>query len=210
MSSIPKTERGLRSRITRYRAELTREKRTYGGIDDGRGIRYVIFWLLFLLDDPKESKKYIRWYAKEFDDDVAEPIHKLCLALIFHRMGNLAEAAYTLADLMLANHHFIPTLTGIPSSGLKQGSSSDASASYAGEIPPEILSAISEAEKLWMVEKYNSFVFRGLRKQYSDIETELDRTEVRPVRTRLVGELYGLLEKHRTEITTNKTLESDP
>jgi hypothetical protein len=209
MSSIPKTERGLRSRITRYRAELTREKRTYGGINDGRGMRYVIFWLLFLLDDPNESKKYIRWYAKEFDDDVGEPIHKLCLSLILHRIGNLAEAAYTLADLMLANQQFIPTLTGIPSSGLKQGRSSDASASYVEEIPSEILSAISEAEKLWMVEKYNSFVFRRLRKQYSDIETELDRTEVGPARTRLVDELYGLLAKHRAEITANNTLESD-
>lgn len=209
MSSFPKTERGLRSRISSYRAELTREKRKYGGISDGRGTRYVIFWLLFLLNDPKESKKYIRWYSKEFDGDIGEPVHKLCLALIFYRMGKVKEARYTLADLMLINRHLIPSLVGIPGPKLKRERSTFDSAMSAEEIPAEIVGAISEAEKAWMGKSYSSPAFSRLLERYIEIETELEQTEVGPKRSRLVKKLSGLLEQHAPEITENKASEAD-
>jgi len=207
--AFPKTERGLRSRITRYRAELNREKRAHGNISDGAGTRYVIFWLLFLLNDHKESKKYIKWYEKEFDGDIGEPIHKLCLALMLHRMGDTREAAYALADLMLTNQHFVPALTGIPGPRRKRARRNYDGASFVEEIPSEILAAITEPEKAWMREKYRSATFQRLRKRHVEIETELDKAEVGPRRSKLVRELFGLLEKYRTEITANKMLESD-
>ena len=209
MSRFPKSERGLRSKVARCRADLTREKRKYGEIHDGRGIRYVRFWIIFLLNDPNESKKYIRWYSKEFDGDIGEPVHKLCLALMLHRMGNTSEASYALADLMLANRHFIPTILGIPGPRRKRGRRSFDDASYVEAIPPEILDAISTAEKEWMSEKYKSAPFRSLRKRYEEIEIELDHTPVGAKRTRLVRESSGLLKARKSEITANKAMESD-
>lgn len=200
MPLFPKTERGLRSRIAGYRAELTREKRTYGSISDGRGTRYVIFWLLFLLNDAKESKKYIRWYSKEFDEDIGEPVHKLCLALIYHRMGKMEEARFTLADLMLSNHHLIPSLSGIPGPKIKRSRSSFDSAMREEYIPLEITGAITDDEKTWLAECYQSMPFRRLLKQHIEIDSELDRTEVGPKRSRLVAQRSGLLEKHRQDI----------
>ena len=210
MPSFPKTERGLRSRITRYRAALSYEKRIYGAINDGSGIRYVIFWLLFLLDDPKESNKYIGWYRKEFVGDIGEPIHKLCLALIEHRMGNVSEASYALADLMLANRHLIPVLVGLPALTNVRERSNYAAASYLEAIPTEITSAIAPAERDWIAERYASLAFRRLRKRYEEIEQELSKVIALESRKPLVTELFGLLEKHRSEITANKPLERTP
>ena len=210
MPSFPKTERGLRSRITRYRAALSYEKRKYGAINDGAGMRYVIFWLLLLLDDPKESNKYIRWYRKEFVGDIGEPIHKLCLGLIEYRMGNVSEASYALADLMLTNQHLIPELVGLPSPSAGRERSNYASKSYVETIPVEIVGAIAPAEKDWIAERYSSLAFRRLRKRYSEIERELARTEALELRKPLVRELFGLLEKHQSEITANQPLERTP
>ena len=210
MFSLPKAERGLRSRVVRYRASLTEEKRRYGGIDDGAGTRYVIFWLLFLLNDPAESKKYIRWYKKEFAGDIGEPIQKLCLALMQYRMGDIPEANYTLADLMLANQYFIPALTG-GSFGIETHRVSNyGSVSYIEAIPPEIVQAISPLERDWMKARYESLVFRRLRKRYTEIEEELEKTEGIEKRQPLVRELFGLLEKHRSEITANQPMERTP
>ena len=210
MFSFPKTERGLRSRVVRYRASLTEEKRRYGDIDDGAGTRYVIFWLLFLLNDPAESKKYIRWYKKEFAGDIGEPVHKLCLALMQYRMGNTPEANYTLADLMLANQYFIPVLTGIPYQGRANERSNYGAASYIDAIPPEIVQAISASEKDWMKDRFNSLVFRRLRERYMEIERELEKAEGVEKRKPLVRELFGLLENNRSEITANKPVERTP
>jgi hypothetical protein len=209
MFSFPKTERGLRSRIARYRAALSREKRIHAYISDGGGTRYVIFWLLFLLNDPQESKKYIRWYAKEFDEDIGEPLQRLCLALMLYRMGDTPQADYALADLMLANQYFIPAIVGVPGPGRTGGRLSDYQASCAEEIPSEIPGAISASEITWMAERYGSLVFRRLRKRFAEIETELDRLEVGPKRSELVSELYGLLEKHKKEITANNPAQPD-
>ncbi len=210
MFSFPKTERGLRSRVTGYRALLTQEKRRYGGIHDGAGTRYVIFWLLFLLNDHVESKKYIRWYNKEFKGDTGEPVHKLCSALIQYRMKNLPEARFALADLMLANQHFIPALTEIPFRSKVRGFSNYSFASYVEAIPSEIVQAISQSEKDWMKECFNSLVFRRLRKRYTEIERELETAVGVEKRKPLVRELFGLLEKNRSEITANQPMERTP
>ena len=45
---LPKTEKGIRNRIQKYRNNLAKEKRIFGAYRDGGGIRYVIFYFLYL------------------------------------------------------------------------------------------------------------------------------------------------------------------
>jgi len=92
MYDFPETEKKLKSRISSYKSSLLTEKKKFGYVDDGAGKRYLLFSLYFVLNDLRETKDYIKWYAKEFSDDIGEPIQKLCWALSLRRMGDEMEA----------------------------------------------------------------------------------------------------------------------
>lgn len=114
MFAIPDTEKKLRSKISSYKSALNKEKRTFGHINDSGGKRYLLFPLYFVLGDMKRAAEHFDWYTTEFEDDVGEPVQKLCWALSLHRLGREVEARYRLADLMLCNLYIIPHILGRP------------------------------------------------------------------------------------------------
>jgi len=175
---------------------MQHERRTFGSISDGYGKRYIIFWLYFVLGDLKEANAYIHWYEKNFEDDVGEPIHKLCCALILHRLDKDQITRYVLANLMLLNLYMIPITINekIDNYGIRLGSNY-ADLDYAEEIPVEILGAITPEEKEWMKDLYNSIEFRRFRKRYIDIYRELENTRGVENRSPLVKEAGGLLDE---------------
>jgi hypothetical protein len=200
MYKFPKTERGLRSRISAYRNSLKAEKRRFGFFDDGYGKRYILFWLYFVLGDLKESQTYIRWYNKNFEDDIGEPVHKLCNALIHFRFGKTDKAKYLLADLMLSNLYIIPIVIGkeIKRHKIRFGSNY-ADYEYAEETPIEVQNSITDKEKDWLREMYESMEFHRYRKQYIEIHEQLENTEGVENRSPLVreaGELLNDLKAH--------------
>ena len=195
MYKFPKTERGLRSRISNYRNSLKSEKRKFGFYDDGYGKRYILFWLYFLLGDLKDAQTYIRWYEINFEDDIGEPVHKLCSTLLNFRLGKIDRAKYLLADLMLSNLYMIPIVLGkhVKRHRSRFGSNY-ADIEYAEEIPIEILSAISNEEKTWISETYESIEFHRYRKRYIEIHEKLANTKGVENRSPLVREAGKLLD----------------
>jgi hypothetical protein len=196
MYRFPKTEKGLRSRIASYRAAMQKERRAYGAISDGSGTRYVLFWLHFLLNDLKAAKTYFRWYEKQFDDDVGEPIQKLCWAVSLYRMDDEKKAKYVLADLMLSNIYFIPSVIGLEIERQDMWhASSDANRDYADEIPVEILNAVTATERAWIAELHDSLEFRRYRKRHIEIYRELANTRDVEKRIPLVRAAGALLDE---------------
>ena len=194
MYKFPNTDRGLRSRITAYKKGMQQERRAYGCISDGYGKRYIIFWLYFVLGDLKDANAYIRWYEKNFENDIGEPIHKLCCSLILHRLGKDQKAKYVLAKLMLLSLYVIPIVIGdeIANYGIRFGSNY-ADLDYAEEIPTEIIGAITNEDKEWMRSLYTSLEFRRYRKRYIEIHKELEITSGVEKRSPLVKEAGELL-----------------
>lgn len=194
MYKFPKTERGLRSRISTYREALKKEKRIFGYISDGYGKRYLIFWLYFVLGDLKGASTYIRWYEKTFEGDVGEPVHKLCCALILHRLGKDDKAKFLLADLMLSNLYIIPKVIDEPIKRHRiRFGSNYADYEYAEETPIEVLNAITSEEKDWIRSLYESLEFHRYRKRYVEIYEKLEETQGVENRTPLVREAGNLL-----------------
>lgn len=173
---------------------MKKEKRTFGWISDGHGKRYLIFWLYFLLGDLKGAGIYMRWYEKTFDDDIGEPVQKLCWALLLRRMAKYDKAKYILADLMLSNLYVIPKVIGEPinSYPIRFGSNY-ADLEYAEEIPLEILSGITDEDRSWTRENYESLEFQRYRKRYVEIYQELEDTDGVENRSPLVKEANNLL-----------------
>lgn len=173
---------------------MRKEKRTFGSISDGSGKRYLLIWLYFVLGDLKGGKAYLRWYEKEFEGDIGEPVHKLCGALILHRLGDEKMAKYMLADLMLSNLYMIPYVLGEAApADIGWQPSNYAEQDYTGEIPTEILSAITDEDRHWVKELHDSLAFRRYRKRHIEIHRELEHAKGVERRRPLVREASALL-----------------
>lgn len=196
MFKFPKTEKGIRSKISSFQSAFKKEKKKYGDISDGSGNRYVLFCLYFVLDDLKESEDYFAWYENEFSDDVGEPIQKLCWALSLLRMGKAGEAKYRLADLMLSNLYLIPFILGqkVEKNDMWHASS-DQDMSYVKYLPEEVRANIKQSEIDWMKTLYDSSEFRRIRKRYIEIFHKLQNIKEIKARTVLLDESRSLLNK---------------
>jgi hypothetical protein len=194
MFTIPDTEKKLRTRISSYKSALNKEKRM-GYINDGGGKRYLLFPLYFVLGDMKQAEEYFDWYAAEFDDDVGEPIQKLCWALCLHRMERNDEARRRLADLMLTNLYMIPHVLGRPVEPLDiWHSSSDAELDYVEYLPKEVQRKITESELAWMSGLYDSPEFARIRKRHIEIYRQLPSVKELDARRALLSEATALID----------------
>ncbi|MBF0281811.1 MAG: hypothetical protein HQM07_04510 [Zetaproteobacteria bacterium] len=173
---------------------MKKEQRTFGYISDGYGTRYLIFWIYFVLGDLNDASTYLRWYEKTFNDDTGEPIQKLCLSLLLHRMGKDEKAKYILANLMLSNLYIIPVIIGKPIKPYPiQFGSNHADHEYSQAIPCEILNAITDDDKNWMKALYESLAFHRYRKRHIEIHEQLQKTHGEEQRSPLVNEAGNLL-----------------
>jgi len=195
MYNFPDTEKKLRSRISGYKSSLTKEKSTYGYVNDSGGKRYLLFNLYFVLNDLKQSQEYFEWYKKEFSDDVGEPIQKLCWALSLHRMKHEKEATHMLAETMLSNLYLIPHLIGHDIEELDIWHSSNyEKIAYTEYLPKEVRNSINEYEPQWMNALHESFEFRRIKKRHIEIYHDLKNTDEIGKRKLLLNESYSLLD----------------
>ncbi len=194
--NFPDTEKKLKTRISSYKAALNKEKKIHGFINDGAGKRYLLFTLYFVLNDLKKSEKYFEWYKKEFDDDVGEPVQKLCLAVSLFRMDNQSEAKYALADLMLSNLYMIPRILGKTVQKYDVWHSSNYEfLDYFDYTPDEVLDALTSEDINWIKELYDSFIFQRIRQRYIEIYGELKTVNDVRLRSKLIDEADTLLDR---------------
>jgi len=194
MFTIPDTETKLRARISSYKSALNKEKRT-GHINDGGGKRYLLFPLYFVLGDMKRAAEYFDWYTTEFEDDVGEPVQKLCWALGLHRLERDEEAHRRLADLMLTNLYMIPHLLGRPVEPFDiWHASNDAEPGYAEYLPDEVVQKITESELAWVAEQYDSPEFVRIRERHIEIYGILPTIKGMEERQALLDEADALID----------------
>lgn len=88
----PKQQDRLRTKIIRIRKTLAAERRKFGGYDDSRGLRYVPPELYIKLQDFKGGLTYMRWFRKNFPDDICFSDFLFEWTLILFRNGKNKEA----------------------------------------------------------------------------------------------------------------------
>jgi hypothetical protein len=194
--TIPKTPKGISNRITKIRSQFSVFKREYGFIDDGGGTRYYLSYLYFLLGDNRRSSEYMRWFEREFPDDVGEPFQLLCWALMLKRAGKDTDLAF--GKLILSNIYLIPYILG--DEVVRQDKSHGSNLkelSYLDYLPERIVTAITDDELSWLREQYESEVFQKILNRHIEIEKELQNTPVGDQRSLLVDELSSLLNVFR-------------
>jgi len=189
--SIPKTPRGLSNAISRISTGLSSFKREFGFIDDGAGVRYYLAYLYFLLDDNRKSSEYLRWFKREFPDDMGEPVQMLCMALMLHRMGK--DGSSLLCRTMCSNIYLIPFVLGERFERVDMwhgGNWEDPE--YTEEVPQRILYAITDADRQWLRQTYHSQELQAILHRLMEINKELLSERPGERRSALVAELYSL------------------
>ena len=157
----------FRDRATRLKRALANEQKKYRHIEDGAGKRYLIGPFYVLADELEKALAHYDWYEKHCSDDIGEPIHYLYWALALHRIGEIKKANVKLLETMLRNLYLLPILLGLrPDTYDIWHSSNMEQPDYITQTPAEFLPQLSEQERSWIGEQFDSFRFRRAREEY--------------------------------------------
>ena len=190
---LPKTPKGIYTRIEQYKKALQKEKREWGIYDDSYGRRLLIGPLYLLANDTEGAIKYYKWYVKSFPDDSSEPFMSLCWTLSLYRAGKLEVAKIKLIHTMFSNLYILPHLfrEDQPAYIIRAGSNWE-SKIHLVNLPDEYPGQWSEDEVNWAREMYYSNEITAIRERYIEIEISLQNETTDINRSGLLDELFAL------------------
>lgn len=193
MSLFPTEPKKIKANINRYERELRKEYETYRLISDGYGKRYLLGPLYLLLGDITGAIKSFAWFEQTFPDDMGEPFHTFCWALVLYRTGDMTGASSKLLQTMLSNLYLLPQLLGRrqPLLNIWHGSNI-CEKEYLQIIPPEMWKLWDAGALEWAQLQYDSAEFDRIRRKYIEINGQLLTEPVGPRRTQLVNEVFAL------------------
>lgn len=110
----PKQKERLRAKIAGIRKTLATEKRKYGGYDDSRGLRYLPPELYIKLRDYKGGLTYLRWFQKNFPDDMGFPDFLFEWTLILFKNNKEKEARLKALETWFSNTYLFDKFFGRP------------------------------------------------------------------------------------------------
>jgi hypothetical protein len=193
MSIFPTDPKKIQAAITRYEKALQTEKRRYGAVHDGGGIRYLLGPLYLLKGDLEGALRSFAWFDRTFPDDIGEPEQYLCWTLALYQAGSIQEAADKLLQTALMNLYLIPRLIGKEEAPLDMWLGSNMESSeYLQYIRPELWQLWDQAALEWAAEVYQSEQFQQIRARYIEIRRQLKHESVGPQRTALVQEALAM------------------
>ena len=110
----PKQSQRLIKKIADIKRALAAEKRTFGGYDDSRGLRYLPTRYYLQLADYKGGLAYTRWFAKTFPDDISFPDFLFEWAVLLFKSGKLEQAKAKIWQTFCANTYVLDKFVGHP------------------------------------------------------------------------------------------------
>jgi hypothetical protein len=87
-----KQRQKIKDKIEKVKKTLAAEKRKFGGFDDSRGLRYLPIELYVQLRDFDGGLKYLKWFNKNFPDDIGFPEFLFGATIIYYKTGSLIDA----------------------------------------------------------------------------------------------------------------------
>lgn len=110
----PKQIERLRSKILQVRRTLAAEKRKFGSYDDSRGLRYLPTKYFIQLQDYTGGLTYLKWFSRNFPDDVGIPDFLFEWTIILFSCGKSREAERKAFEAFCANTYLFDKFFGRP------------------------------------------------------------------------------------------------
>ena len=103
----PKQIEKIKTKIRKIRTTLANEKRKFGCYDDSRGLRYFPPELYVKIQDYKGGLTYLRWFNKNFPDDMGMPDFLFGVGIILFKNEKYKDAEKKIAETFCANTYVI-------------------------------------------------------------------------------------------------------
>ena len=111
--TLKQTER-LRGQIAAMKQRLAAEKRRFGAYDDSGGWRYLPPKLYLQLGDHAGGLRYVRWFDKNFADDIGYPNFLFEWIILLFQNGRLKEAERKAVQTYCGNTYLFDKFFGRP------------------------------------------------------------------------------------------------
>ena len=107
-----KQKQRIEAKIKRIRGALAYEKRQIGCYDDSRGLRYLPTELYLKLLDYKGGLVYLRWFAKNFQDDAGFPEFLFEWSVLLFMNGKIKDAELKAVETYFRNTYVFDKFFG--------------------------------------------------------------------------------------------------
>lgn len=132
----PKQAERLRKQITDVKRALAAEKRRFGDYDDSQGWRYLPPKLYVRLGDHAGGLRYLRWFDKNFADDIGYPDFLFESIILLFQSGRLKEAESKAVQAFCGNTYLFDKFFGRPLVPLAKWEGSNLEMPYLAEQLP--------------------------------------------------------------------------
>ena len=110
----PSQAERLRQQIADVKRKLAAEKRRFGDYDDSQGWRYLPPKLYVRLGDYAGGLRYVRWFDKNFADDIGYPDFLFEWIILLFQNGRLKEAERKAVQTYCGNTYLFDKFFGRP------------------------------------------------------------------------------------------------
>jgi hypothetical protein len=109
----PKQEERIKNKIKKVKAELSADKKRWGGqYHDGQGLRYYPPQLYIELNDFTGGLRYFNWFNKNFSDDSGYPDFLFEWTIILFKTGKLKDAEKKAFETFRSNTYLFDIFFG--------------------------------------------------------------------------------------------------
>lgn len=184
----------IKDKIDRVKKTLAYEKRTYGGFDDSRGLRYMPPELYLKIGDYQGAGRYFTWFKKNFPDDVGFPQFLFEWTVTLFKNKKYKEAEQKAYETYFCNTYvFEKFLTGTVTPIDKQ--------ELAGYELPGVVEGfpyLREQKELidfaeWLQELVSTEKYKTITATYVQIHQQLQSENPGPKRNQLLKQSRDLL-----------------
>lgn len=189
-----KQKQRLKEKLQKIKKGLNAEKKKFGWFDDSRGTRYLPTKLYVRLRDFAGGLRYLKWFDKNFPDDVGFPDFLFESTMIFYKQGKLKEAENSALRAYFSNPFLIDVY--FENEIHYQGEKGTLRA-FQAEIIHHLEYRYHQEQFADFSEWLRSFVrserFLKTKSEFDAIEKQLETEPVGPTRTKLVKKLHELI-----------------
>lgn len=178
-----------RDKIKKIKAALAADKKRRGGFyDDSRGLRYLPPQLYVIIGDWVGGLRYLRWFQKNFADDIGLPVFLFEWAVILFKSGKIPEAEHKVFDVFCSNIYIIDVFFQKPLVMVDKWESSNLENPVYAQVLPysHNQSELSDFAE-WLVKFTRSERFISASQKFIEINKKL-KTETGSGRRALINE----------------------
>lgn len=191
----PKQIEKIQIKIKKIRTALAVEKRKFGCYDDSRGKRYLPPHLFIKIEDYKGGLVYLRWFKKNFPDDIGFPDFLFEWTLILFKNGKLQDAKQKAFETYFSNSYLFDKFFGreiIPIEKYEYSNLSTTEFVQYFNYSSEQVEFADFSE--WLLEYENSERFQKIKEKYIEINKRLLHEEDTELSGYLLGQIRQLKE----------------